>query len=66
MSHSGMIVPPFLVSKLCPLDFFSQKILHTWSLQYSGTVAKYKRSIFKGFNSLQYLAGLNMLKVDCF
>ena len=30
------------------------------------SVAKYKRPIFKGFNSLHYWAGLNVLKVNCF
>ena len=30
------------------------------------SVAKYKGPIFKGFNSLHYWAGLNVLKVDCF
>ena len=30
------------------------------------SVAKYKRPIFKGFNSLYYWAGLNLLKGDCF
>ena len=52
---------------------YEQRILgnHNWILfiavsLWFGSIAKYKRPIFKGYNSLYYWASLNLLKVDCF
>ena len=52
---------------------YEQRILesHNWILfiavsLWIWSIAKYKRPIFKGFNSLYYWAGLNLLKVNCF
>ena len=68
-SKSLFIAEPRSDFKRC----YEQWILenHNWIIFIAASlwfwnIAKYKRPISKGFNSLHYWAGLNVLKIDCF